>query len=218
MPLTHGILKAKQWERSAGFPETMGLRVHRSISGIGRAEAATDADGRFIFLWIGFNAAYADEEEFHNGAPGERATFASYFRKVVTLDPGQRVYDAIWNNFSGPIRVLLHNRFVFNPFWQHHNGIGGYEEWEARFRASERRFVRALRARDTVEVLSLAFDRLYVLRNQIVHGGVTWNSRVNRDQVRDGTAILAFLMPVFVDVMMDHPGEDWGRPFYPVVQ
>ena len=133
MPLTHAILKAKQRELRSGFPETMGLRVHRSISWIGRAEDATDDDGRFIFLWIGFNAAYADEEEFHNAAPGERAAFASYFRKVVALDPGQRVYDAIWNNFSGPIRVLLHNRYVFNPFWQHHNGIGGYEDWEERF-------------------------------------------------------------------------------------
>ena len=88
MPLTHAILKAKQRELRAGYPETMGLRVHRSISWIGRAEDATDDDGRFIFLWIGFNAAYADEEEFHDAAPGERAAFASYFRKVVTLDTG----------------------------------------------------------------------------------------------------------------------------------
>jgi hypothetical protein len=36
--------------------------------------------------------------------------------------------------------------------------------------------------------------------------------------VRDGTAILAFLMPVFVDLMMDHPQEDWGHPFYPVIE
>ena len=56
-----------------------------------------------------------------------------------------------------------------------------------------------------------------MLRNQLVHGGATWNSAVNRDQVRDGAAILGFLVPVFVDVMMDNPHEDWGRPFYPVV-
>jgi len=43
-------------------------------------------------------------------------------------------------------------------------------------------------------------------------------SVVNRAQVRDGTAILAFLMPVFVDLMMDHPQEDWGHPFYPVIE
>ena len=35
--------------------------------------------------------------------------------------------------------------------------------------------------------------------------------------MRDGAAILAFLMPVFVDVMMDNPHEDRGCPFYPVV-
>ena len=212
MPLTHAVLKAKQRGLRAGFPETMGLRVHRSISWISRAEDASDDDGRFIFLWIGFNAAYADEEEFHNAATGERAAFAAYFRKVVAPSPGQRVHDAIWNNFPEPICVLLHNRYVFSPFWQHHNGTGGYEDWEERFRASERRFARALRTRNAVEVLSLVFDRLYVLRNQLVHGGATWNSRVNRDQVRDGAAILAFLIPVFVDVMMDNPGEDCAVP------
>jgi len=24
-------------------------------------------------------------------------------------------------------------------------------------------------------------------------------------------------MPVFVDLMMDDPGKDWGKPFYSVV-
>ena len=67
-----------------------------------------------------------------------------------------------------------------------------------------------MRARDTVEVLSLVFGRLYVLREQLVHGGATWNSQVNRDQVRDDAAILAFLMPVFVDVMMDNPGGNYS--------
>jgi hypothetical protein len=55
------------------------------------------------------------------------------------------------------------------------------------------------------------------LRNQLVHGGSTWNSGINRTQVRDGAAILGFLMPVFADLMMDNPHQDWGKPFYPVV-
>lgn len=71
---------------------------------------------------------------------------------------------------------------------------------------------------NSARVLSFVFDRLYVLRNQLVHGGSTWNSGVNRAQVRDGAAILAFLLPVFVDLMMDNPGKDWGKPFYPVVE
>ena len=216
-PLTHAILKDKQRELRPGFPETMGLRVHRSISWIRRAQEAKDDDARFIFLWIAFNAAYADEEEFRGVVVGERAAFSDFFRKVVAFDPGQRIYNAIWENFSGPIRVLLRNKFVFDSFWQHHNGIAGFEDWAQRFQASERRFMQALQTRNTVRVLSFVFERLYVLRNQLVHGGATWHSSVNREQVRDGAAILAFLMPVFVDVMMDNPHEDWGRPFYPVV-
>lgn len=215
--LTHAILKAKQRALREDFPQTMGLRVHRSISWIGRAEEATDDDGRFIFMWIGFNAAYADEEEVHKTISEARTEFTGFFHKVVTLDTGQRVYDAIWDNFSGPIRVLLDNRYVFSPFWKHHNGISGYEEWEKMFRSAERRFILALKTHNTVEVLNLVFDRLYVLRNQIIHGGATWNSSVNRSQVRDGAAILSFLVPVFIDVMMDNPDEDWGRPYYPVV-
>ena len=129
-PLTRAVLKAKQRELRGGFPETMGLRVHRAISWIGRAEAAGDDDARFLFLWIGFNAAYADEEEVQNAAAPERDAFKEFFERVVRLDAGQRIYDAIWDNFSGPIRVLLHNKYVFTPFWKHHNGVEGFENWE----------------------------------------------------------------------------------------
>ena len=55
-----------------------------------------------------------------------------------------------------------------------------------------------------------------MLRNQLVHGGATWNSGVNRDQVRDGAHILAVLVPVFIDLMMDNPQAPWGAPYYPV--
>ena len=58
---------------------------------------------------------------------------------------------------------------------------------------------------------------LYMLRNQMMHGGTTWNSSVNRDQVKDGAAILGVLLPVMIDLMLDHPHEDWGTPCYPVV-
>ena len=80
----------------------MGLRVHRSISWISRAEAAADDDARFIFQWIAFNAAYADEQEFQGPAPGERATFADFFEKMVRLDAERRIYNEIWGASPGP--------------------------------------------------------------------------------------------------------------------
>jgi hypothetical protein len=114
--------------------------------------------------------------------------------------------------------MLIENRYVFNPFWQYHNGIDGFEDWQDRFKTSARSVAQSFQAGDSARVLSFVFDRLYVLRNQLVHGGSTWNSGVNRAQVRDGAEILGFLMPVFIDIMMDNPNDNWGKPFYPVVE
>ena len=60
------------------------------------------------------------------------------------------------------------------------------------------------------KLLQTLFDRMYVFRNQMVHGGATYQSRVTGDQVRDGARIMALLVPVFIDLMMDNPGVDWG--------
>jgi hypothetical protein len=70
---------------------------------------------------------------------------------------------------------------------------------------------------DTATLLSMVFDRLYVLRNQIVHGGATWNSTINRDQLRDAVAILEVLVPQVIAVILEHPEVDLGEVLYPVV-
>jgi hypothetical protein len=114
--------------------------------------------------------------------------------------------------------VLLDNKFVFAPFWDYHNGAAEFRNWADRLAVSKRRSARAIGEQDTCCVLGIVFDRLYVLRNQLVHGGATWNGSLNRDQVRDGAAILGFLLPIFIDIMMDHPRADWGLPFYPIVE
>ena len=51
-----------------------------------------------------------------------------------------------------------------------------------------------------------------------MHGGATWRSSVNRVQIRDGTQILADLVPRVIHLLIENPGEDWGDPCYPVVR
>ncbi|MBC6438505.1 MAG: hypothetical protein GDA52_10325 [Rhodobacteraceae bacterium] len=216
--LDHARLKDKQRVTRAIFPETMGLRIHRAISWIGRAEScADDHDARFIFLWISFNAVYADESKFELIDHDARTAFSDYFEKIVSLDSNHRIYNALWHRFSDPVRNLMENQYVFMPFWKYHNGIKGYENWEDKFNKSKKDFYWAFKKHKCIRVLKLIFDRLYVLRNQMVHGGSTWNGKVNRSQVQNSAEILGFLMPVFIDIMMDNPSEDWGKPFYPVV-
>lgn len=70
---------------------------------------------------------------------------------------------------------------------------------------------------DTLVVLGIVFDRLYVLCNQLLHGGAVWNSRVNRRQVNDGATLLGDLVPVMLDLTLEHPEVDYGGIAFPVV-
>ncbi|MDE2688256.1 MAG: hypothetical protein OXI16_12275 [Chloroflexota bacterium] len=71
---------------------------------------------------------------------------------------------------------------------------------------------------NTLDALTTLFDNLYVLRNQILHGGATYRSSVNRQQLQDGTKILASLLPIFFDIMQANIHiEGWSKPYYPRV-
>lgn len=220
-PLHPLQLKEKQRALRAGFSEPLALRVHRAISWLTRADDERgDDDVRFVLLWIGFNAAYAGDMSLALGQESqrERDVFMRFFTTLVGFDSRHRIYNLVWDRFAREIRVLLCNRHVFAPFWLHHGGKPGFEDWQARMDREDIAIRSALTRHDTATLLSILFGRLYVLRNQLVHGGATWNSSINRAQVRDGTAILCSLLPLFIDLMMDNPGHDWPMPQYPVVE
>ena len=67
-------------------------------------------------------------------------------------------------------------------------------------------------------MLSIVFSRMYTLRNQLIHGGATWNSSVNRDQLRGCSAFLGKRVPYVIQLMMDNTDTLWGDAAYPVVE
>ena len=207
-------------ERGAWHPN-LSLRVHRALSWLHRAEQlgkADDTDGQFIVLWIAFNAAYAtDIDEKYRES--EQQTFRDFLEKLAELDKGHKRFDAlVWTEFPKSIRVLLDNQYVFADFWKFQNGSLSEDAWEKNFEAANRAARTALGRQDTVTVLSVVLSRIYTLRNQLIHGGATWGSSVNREQLRDCTNFMAKLVPLTIEVMMDHPETLWGQACYPVVK
>jgi hypothetical protein len=214
----HQELKARQRrERETHSPSTA-LRVHRALSWLGRAEQlAEDPDTQFVLLWIAFNAAYARDidDGLHRS---ERLTFKDFLDELIGLDDKRCIENLVWTEFPGNIRVLLDNVYIFNEFWLHQSGRLAAADWKRIFSNANRAAVRALGRRDTTSVLSVVLSRLYVLRNQLVHGGATWSGSVNRAQVRDGANLLAKLVPCVITIMLDHPNHDWGMACYPVIE
>ena len=210
-------LKERHSSVGDDFPQALSLRTHRALSWLKRAEQETeDDDARFIFLWIAFNAAYSNE--FHEELNfSEVKMFLHFLSRLIDSDNDRLLYQIVWKEFPGSIRLLIDNRYVFPPFWDYTKGNLTEEEWQDSFTRSKASASRALGRMNTRTVLAVIFDRLYVLRNQLMHGSATWNSSVNRDQVRDSANILGQLVPAIISIMLDSGSEVWGEPRYPVV-
>ena len=227
-----GPLRAKV-EALDDFPE-LRHRLTRSISWLDRAHAGNGADAACVFSWIAFNAAYAINrnadfrERPRKGTNGNADLSTSSM--VVPLD-AERIYQHLANELSASIRELVGNEYVYHGFWR---SLGdepfdwaswpGREQFERecddvdrllRSYRSNRRLSKP-RVRAVRRVLTVLFDRLYVLRNQLIHGCATHQGQLNRRQVNEGALILTSLIPIFIDIMADHPRENWGPISFPV--
>lgn len=208
-------LKQRHRDIRGDQPESLRIRIHRALSWLARAEQETDDhDARYIFLWITFNAVYASEFGYEQK---EREQVRQFIGQLLKLDTEQQLHRALFDQFSGPIRTLIDNRFVFEPFWRAMREHDASNAWETSFSAAKKRALDAVINNDTATLLSIVLDRLYVLRNQLIHGGATWGGATNRAQVRDGVAILGVVVPVVVGLMMRGGGEGFGEVAFPVV-
>lgn len=57
--LEHSALKQRHRLVRDEHSTNLTLRIHRALSWLNRAEQSEDMDGKFIFFWLAFNAAYA---------------------------------------------------------------------------------------------------------------------------------------------------------------
>ncbi len=204
----------------ADLSDSFSIRMRRAISWLTKAQPlheSHDYDGAFIFFWISFNAMYAVEPGTGR-IPSDTAQMTEFFDKLLGFDQSDSIYETLWERFSDSIRTLVKNQYVFTPYWDYTLGRDHEVDWETALKKSEITAMTALVNKNrTSELLSIVFDRLYTLRNQLIHGSATYQGSVNRDQVRDGSSILHYLVPQFVLIMLEQPGHDWGEVMYPAI-
>ena len=221
------------------------LRLSRAISWFDRAkqlkqlrkeneeERKKDFDTQFIFFWISFNALYARDPIEYFGKENtkenesdekknlkEKDFFEKYFRNLWKLD---KKHDQIYKTIENTKEVidLLENKFVTLYFWKHYHENPlkrkeNHPNWNKSESTKGFRFTRE--RRDTFEMLSIIFGRLYTLRNQVMHGGSAWKvDHLNRGQLDDATEIMYKLLSVFIDITLKNPEANWGASFYPRV-
>lgn len=188
----------------------LSVRLRRSLSWLQRAERETDdIDASFIFHWISFNAAYvggySKSEDYR-----ERKAFDAFFEKILRNEVDKKITTLIWQRYSQEVRGILNNQYIFSPYWNE-DKPENTQEWSTEFAKDMERVNEALERENTIFIVSTLFKRIYVLRNQMFHGSATWQGTVNRRQVIDCQKLLANITPLFIEIMLHSPQENWGK-------
>ena len=209
-------LKTRLRQLDESVNENDRIRIHRAISWLKCAEEQNDnPDLKFISLWVAFNACYADNEA-NDYTLTEKQQFKDFITKLVNHDREEFIFELLWYKFSGPIRLLIDNKYAYKQFWDDER-IGNVD-WQRSFKKSKIDSRNFLAHQQVAELLGVVLDRLYTVRNQLLHGGATYKSKVNRQQVMDASQILEFLMPVVINIMITNIDDDWGDIKYPVIK
>ena len=215
-PIKSEELKAKLKALPENVSENDKIRIHRAISWLKSAEEhSNNPDIQFISLWISFNSCYASSDE-NDISFSEAKNFRDFVRKLIEHDEDNIIFELLWNKFSGAIRLLIDNKYAFKLFWD--ANFDNTVEWQSEFEKSNDQAMRYLSGARVDKLLSIVLDRLYTVRNQLIHGGATYMSKVNRAQVKDAGQILGYLLPVIINIMLENMEEDWGRIKYPVIK
>ncbi len=200
--------------KASALPETLTIRIHRAISWIKSTEKQDrDLDLKFISLWIAFNACYAVDFNGLN-TKTEKAKLRDFTSSLVQFDQ-TRIYNLFWQKYSGPVKALIENKFLFERFWEFNRGE--VEDYNGAFNKSIGTAHNCLSKVNIEGLMEIVLERLYTLRNSIMHGGSTFNSKLNRAQLKDACNIMQLLVPIIIDIMIDNSEHDWGEIAYPVI-
>lgn len=210
--LLEEIFKSRKVEYSDQF----NLRVHRGLSWLRKSiDLQGDLDLQFISLWVSFNAMYAQDLQTSQ----DKQSLRQFIHLICQKDAEHKIYNLLWERFSQPIRLFLDNPYVYQGFWDYQNQKISHDACREGLAQEKQKVLRALSDKDSVDILMVLFNRMYTLRNQLVHGGATYKSSVNRKQLQDACTILLALLPVFLFILLENAATlDLGKPFYPVVQ
>ena len=133
-PIKSYILKSQLKQLDDSKDENDKIRIHRAISWLKSAEDHEEnPDIQFISLWIAFNSCYARNDE-KDIELSELRNFKDFIYKLVDHDEESLIFELLWNKFSGPIRLLIDNKYAYKNFWDSINNNDN--NWEHSFEIS----------------------------------------------------------------------------------
>ena len=187
------------------------IRIHRSLSWLERAmelDSKEHPDGRLLYAWIALSSLYGtwDVEAGYPARDAESRT--AFIEMLVGIDRGGLLAERL-QSLEKDILWLLEDKYLDPRFWKDPDRPGSV-------RAKYHQAVRLYQEKSWTAILEYALQRIAVLRGQIVHGAATRGSRLNRESLRRCREVLESLLPVVLQILIEHRADDdWPPLCYP---
>lgn len=198
------------------YSEAFNLRIQRALSWLKKSiELEHDYDFQFISLWISLNALYGRETSERL----KQQDLELFFQHLYAGDQEKRIILILWDKHSAALQGLLDNTYMTPYFWDYQHGKISRDSCHAAIRQEKQEVQAALQHKDPLTLLRILFHRLATLHQQILQGGVSYASVLNRKQMQDSCRLLSTLLHAFLYILLENAEvTDSGQPFYPVVQ
>ena len=202
-------------EKLRGKPshEPIMIRIHRAFSWLQRVEDVQDTDvfdTRLIFQWIELNSLYGLWDEEMREPVRESVSLRTFLDRIVELDADARI-SGVLNEHRKLVMTIFEDGYLTKFFWEKPSIDRVRKAQKTKFSAR----TWYLQGQHGL-ILDRLMERIYFLRCQLVHGGATSGSRLNRTAVRRCSTMIGHLLPAIMLVLIDHGwNEDWSPLCYP---
>ncbi len=200
--------------------EDLRIRIHRACKALKQAEriergseAKSAVDAALVFRWVALNSLYGRWDESTGTPMKDRIALDKFTTQACRVDKEGRIAASL-ESLTGEAKELLESPFLISRFWR--DGEWDNVRPNRGLAAKFRNEVMEDRASAAVHRLLIA---VYFLRCQIVHGGATLGSGMNRVTVEPAAKVIKLLSSQLVAVVAAHGLEmEWGELCYPPVR
>ena len=187
------------------------IRVHRALSWLERAlemDTENQPDGRLLYACIALNALHGTWDTEAGYPVRDKQSRNAFLKSITEADKAGLLSDLL-TRLEPDILWLLENKYLDPRFW--HN-----PEHPGNVRAQYHRGVRFYGDGNWTAILECTFERIAVLRGQIVHGAATRGSQLNRESLTRCRKVLEVILPVVLQLVIEHRvDDDWPPLCYP---
>ena len=189
------------------------IRFHRACSWLQRVEDAEEheaLDLLLLSLWTSFNALYGQWDGERQEPVSDVDCWQHFLDRMLVLDRDGLIQDKL-EEHKKLVMVLFDDEYLSRFFWQEPT-----DQRAKRVRRTRHEAQAWYAEKNWTMVLQRLFERIYLLRCQLVHGAATYDSSFNRTAIRRCIQMMDHLLRTFLEVWVRWGAdEDWGIMCYP---